>query len=214
MDPHASSGSLRYNGGVPDPSATAWEDEPDDGVSEVPGRRESAVGRVAARPPRLIPALVGLLLGLAIAALNVWVVVGDLRLRLDGAAVVVTVSGCENGGRSRTCQGSYVLDGRQYDDRLLLGGEGAHVGQTVRALVNRSHPGDPSTTGVAAPIEATLLALGGLLLSVLSGRRALVAVRGGRRPRLARSRRALSSRARVWDGSDESLDDTNDLSDG
>jgi hypothetical protein len=199
---------------VPEANATAWGDQPDELANSSSPTTDIAVSRAARRPPRLVPALLGLFLGLTIAALNVWVVVGDLRLRIDGAAVLVTVSRCEQGGRSRTCEGTYTLNGRRYDDRLLLGGEDAHVGQTIKALVDRRHPGDASTTGVAAPIEAALFALGGLFIAGLAGRRSLSAASAGhRRRREPGARRPLRSRARVWEAPQRSSDESAELLD-
>jgi hypothetical protein len=153
------------------------------------------------RPPRLAPALAGVIVGLTITVFNAWVVAGDLELRANGSSVVVTVERCEQTGRSRTCEGSYLLAGQRYDNRLLLGADSARVGQSVPALVDRRHPGDASTTGLAPLVEALLLVLAGVVITVFSARRARPAIRSGPRQRQPRSRRPIASRARVWEGS-------------
>jgi hypothetical protein len=205
---------LRYNGFVSDAGATTWGE---DGEAVLSADADDAVAPTsrARWAVRLLSAAFGLLLGLTIVALNVSVLVGDLRLRLNGVEVTVTVTQCVNGGRTRTCEGSYTVAGHSYDHRLLLGGDGARVGQTVRALVDHQHPADASTTGLAASIEAGLFALGGLLLVALSAHRVWVTRRDPPPPSADRSaRRSRASRARVWDGASDGSDDAQPLADG
>lgn len=133
---------------------------------------------------RLLPSVIALAAGLILLGLNLAVAAGELQLHLDGAHTVLTVERCMH----NACSGSYALRGVTYHDRLLLGE--ARVGQRVAVLVDRVHPGDASTTGWGAAIEAALLAVAGALIAVVAGRRAWRR-RGTPSP--------LEARARVWD---------------
>lgn len=157
----------------------------------------------AAKQRRLLPAVIGLVLGLAIGALNASVLAHELRLRIDGVRVVMTVQRCDRRGRVQACTGTYERAGVTYRDRLLLGGEGAHVGERVTGLVDRVHPGDVVTTGLGAAVEAGLLTAAGLVIAVIAARQVVRARGQGKSRRRpgngATARRSLAARARVWE---------------
>jgi hypothetical protein len=133
---------------------------------------------------RLLPSVIAVLAGLILLGLNLAVATSELQLHLDGARTVMTVERCAH----NACSGSYALGGTTYHDRLLLGQ--GRLGERVTVLVDRGHPGDASTTGWGAAIEACLLAVAGALIAGVAGRRAW-------RKRGAVS--SLEARARVWD---------------
>jgi hypothetical protein len=151
--------------------------------------------------------MVGLVLGLVFCALNVAALAHELGLRIDGARATMTVQRCDRTGRVRTCTGSYEVAGVAYHERLLLGGDGAQVGQRVMVLVDRRHPGDAATTGLGAAVEAGLLTVAGAVIAGVAAWRVVGArrLRKGRRSRRQHdgARRSLAGRARVWEGADE-----------
>lgn len=161
---------------------------------EVDGRR---VGRVAVAACLVTLAVVVLVLFAAGARKNDQIT----RLREDGVAVRVTVSGCRGlmGGSGSNlagyaCAGTFTIGGHRYDEALP--GNTFHApGATLQAV---TVPGDPalvSTVGAVATARATwrvfvlptiLLAVLGLLVGALllrrrrsAGRGAAVETRGG-----------------------------------
>jgi hypothetical protein len=103
-----------------------------------------------------------------LAVLNAAAARGLAPYAVHGRSVAVEITSCGIGhSGSRTCRGSYRVDGHEHTGEEVLGADTAKVGATVSARVDNRDPGTADTGGtVLALTEAAFLALASAVISV------------------------------------------------